>query len=119
MKTIHLPFGYKLTLERDIPTELGDVLISIDVRERGATTSFAVPPTSINPRAVLLAVVHQEKYIGEWPLVSTMNDIETGLWNSRALAYQSQGEPMAYSRALQEIVEQKSMLTSESDKDVN
>ena len=119
MKTIHLPFGYKLTLERDIPIELGDVLISIDVRERGVTTSFTVPPTGINPRAVLLALVHHEKYAGEWPLVSKMNDIETGLWNARALAYQSQGEPMAYSRALQEIVEQKSMLTSESDKDVN
>ena len=119
MITVNLPFKYKITFEKELPKIPDDELMSIKIGQQGACVKLAVPAININPRALLLAVVHQETYIKDFVRISTMSDVETGLWNSRALKYQSEGDPMAYTRALYEIVEMKSMLTIESNKDVS
>lgn len=120
MISLRLPFGYKITLDRDQSSELGVKLMSIDIRQRGASVNLAVPSVEINPRAILLAAVHQETYIKDYERISTtIGDIETGLWNNLARKYRVAGDPMAYTRALNEIVVQKNMLISENDKDVS
>jgi hypothetical protein len=117
MKVIRLPFGYKIMLEREKPTDLGDKLMSIDIRQNGAAVSLVAPLISINPRAVLLAAVHQETYINDFRRISAMDDIDTVLWNARALKYRGDGDPMAYTRALTDVIGQKCAVTSERDKD--
>ena len=111
-------FGYTFILAKHDEHNLGDTVITVDIRQKGCTTSFT--PSASEP-ALLLAQVMSETFAVEFPKLNALTQDDISKW--RGLVERNIGERVnhpsisAY-KEVQDVISKRINLDPDNNRDV-